>query len=145
MVSVKDKDIQRIIDLLKKNQIGELEVHDGKQVIKVCSSASGGAQLMAPVHPSISTTEIPNISKAKAGRSIKAPLVGTVYLAPSPDAAAFVKVGQTVNKGQVVCLVEAMKTFNHVKSTEAGVIKEICVEDGHAVEFDQPLFVIDDA
>ena len=145
MVSVKDKDIQRIIDLLKKNQIGELEVHDGKQVIKVRSSASGGAQVKAPAHHTTSTPDTPSIPRTKAGRSIKAPLVGTVYLAPSPDADAFVKVGQTISKGQVVCLVEAMKTFNHVKSTEAGVIKELCVENGHAVEFDQPLFVIDDA
>ena len=100
MVSVKDKDIQRIIDLLKKNQIGELGVHDGKQVIKVRSSASGGAQVKAPALP-CSTPDTPSIPRTKAGRSIKAPLVGTVYLAPSPDADAFVKVGQTISKAKL--------------------------------------------
>ena len=145
MVSVQDKDIQRIIDLLKKNQIGELEVHDGKQVIRVQANAQGGAQLIQSPQLSNPAVVTPSTPLLKAGRSIKAPLVGTAYLTPSPDAAPFVKVGQKVSKGQVVCLVEAMKTFNHVKSTEDGIIKEICIESGHAVEFDQPLFIIEDA
>ena len=72
-------------------------------------------------------------------------MVGTAYLTPSPDAEAFVKVGQTVRADQTLCLIEAMKMFNKIKADRAGVVKQILVENGQAVEFDQPLVVIEDA
>ena len=79
---------------------------------------------------------------AVAGHALKSPMVGVVYLAPEPGAKPFVKVGASVKAGDTVALVEAMKTFNPIKSDKDGVVKEILVSDGAAVEFDQPLIVI---
>ena len=149
MVSIKDKDIQRVIDLLKKNAISELEVQDGKQVIRVRASLPHQTTETVPVHTSptpVSEKPRGNKSSHPAKRSeetsINAPCVGTVYLTPSPDEPAFVSVGQTIKKGQMVCLIEAMKTFNHIKSPIAGRLVEICVGNGEAVEFDKPIFVV---
>ena len=77
------------------------------------------------------------------GHTIKSPMVGTFYRTPSPDSKAFVEVGQTVNVGDVLCIVEAMKMMNQIESEKAGTIKAILVENGQPVEFDQPLFIIE--
>ena len=81
--------------------------------------------------------------KTTKGEQIKSPMVGVLYLAPNPDEAPYVKVGDRVNAGDVLCLIEAMKTFNQIKSTKSGIVKEILVDSGMAVEFDEPLFVIE--
>ena len=83
------------------------------------------------------------IPAARSGHEIKSPMVGTFYTASSPDLPPFVKVGQKVNVGDTVCLVEAMKMFNEIESDKAGTVKEILVENGQAVEYDQSLFIIE--
>ena len=147
MVSVKDKDIQRIIDLVKKNEIGELEIHDGKQVIRVQAAlhAAPAAAATAPLAtpPVQTTTQTASPTDTLDNETtINAPLVGSVYLTPSPDEPPFVKAGQILKKGQTVCLIEAMKTFNHIKSPISGRLVEICVKNGQTVEFDRPMFVV---
>ena len=146
MVSVKDKDIQRIIDLVKKNGIGELEIHDGKQVIRVQAAPQAPARVeSAPplaAHPTPAEQTKSPPSTPTNETTINAPLVGSVYLTPSPDEPPFVKLGQTLKSGQTVCLIEAMKTFNHIKSPIAGKLVEICVKNGQTVEFDKPMFVV---
>ena len=82
----------------------------------------------------------PNTNK---GEQIKSPMVGVLYLSPSPDEQPYVKVGDRVNVGDVLCLIEAMKTFNQIKSTQSGIVREILVTSGTAVEYDEPLFVIE--
>jgi acetyl-CoA carboxylase biotin carboxyl carrier protein len=98
--------------------------------------------------PNANTTDITNktittTTNNVSGYALKSPMVGVVYLAPEPGAEAFVKVGSTVKAGDTVALVEAMKTFNPIKSDKDGVVKEILVSDAAAVEFDQPLIVIE--
>lgn len=78
-----------------------------------------------------------------SGHKVRAPMVGTMYVAPSPDAAPFVKVGQSVKVGDTLCIIEAMKMFNEIEADHAGVIKEILVTSGQPVEYDQPLFIIE--
>lgn len=88
-------------------------------------------------------TEISVEEKRPVGKTINCPMVGVFYVAPSPDAEPYVSVGSKVNKGDVICIIEAMKLMNEVTATESGTIKEILVEDGNLVEFGQPLFVIE--
>jgi acetyl-CoA carboxylase biotin carboxyl carrier protein len=148
MVTIKDKDIQRIIDLVKKNGIGELEIHDGKQVIRVQSAPSAAAVVTnQTVLPAADHAPEP-VSPPKKPSSdrettINAPLIGTVYLTPSPDEPPFVKLGQHLKKDQTVCLIEAMKTFNHIKSPISGKLVDICVQNGDTIEYDKPMFVVE--
>ena len=102
------------------------------------------AAAVAVSAPSMDDTKIGNKCETKIdGYALKSPMVGVVYLAPEPGAKTFVTVGATVKAGDTVALVEAMKTFNPIKSDKDGVVKEILVSDGAAVEFDQPLIVIE--
>ena len=91
----------------------------------------------------VTTTQSETTAKPVVGNALKSPMVGVVYLAPEPGADTFVSVGKSVKAGDTVALVEAMKTFNPIKSDKDGVVKEILVTDGAAVEFDQPLIVIE--
>ena len=144
MVSVKNEDIQRIIDLVKSNDIDELEIQDGKKVIRVRNQSQGKS---IDLENSSCPTLYPKpkiVESHSSEKSVKSPLVGTVYLASSPDQAPFVKVGSHVKKGQTMCLVEAMKTFNHIKSNHDGVVSKICIKNGQTVEFEQALFLISD-
>ena len=106
-------------------------IHLSKQTTKAAAAES-------KVAPAV-VTEEPQIS----GHALKSPMVGVVYLAPEPGAKPFVKVGATIHAGDTVALVEAMKTFNPIKSDVDGVVKKILVADGGAVEFDQPLIVVE--
>jgi len=147
MVTIKDKDIQRIIDLVKKNGIGELEIHDGKQVIRVQSAPSAAAvvtnQAVLPAADHAPKPPSPPKKPSDRETTINAPLIGTVYLTPSPDEPPFVKLGQHLKKDQTVCLIEAMKTFNHIKSPISGKLVDICVQNGDTIEYDKPMFVVE--
>lgn len=111
-------------------------IHLSKQKV-IAAAATVGADKEHKVHT------INNLQPEINGHALKSPMVGVVYLAPEPGADAFVKVGTSVKAGDTVALVEAMKTFNPIKSDKDGVVKEILVKDGAAVEFDQPLVVIE--
>lgn len=95
-----------------------------------------------PPAPAADETPAPAVDVAKGEKVIKAPIVGTFYAAPSPDQAPFVKVGDTVKKGDVVCIIESMKLMNEVNSDVDGVVREIVVKSGDAVEYDQPLIIL---
>lgn len=112
-------------------------IHLSKQ--QTVTVASAGA-----IAPDNTTTEIAKSAKPEIdGYALKSPMVGVVYLAPEPGAETFVSVGKEIKAGDTVALVEAMKTFNPIKSDKDGVVKKILVNDGAAVEFDQPLIVIE--
>ena len=111
-------------------------IHLSKQLIVAATTSATAAGTDAPTVQQNTTNKI-------AGYALKSPMVGVVYLAPEPGAETFVKVGTSVKAGDTVALVEAMKTFNPIKSDKDGVVKEILVSDGAAVEFDQPLIVIE--
>ena len=148
------KDIKAIIDLMKKNSISEFELErqDFKIRLKRGSAASGPAVNYdeAPSQTfiqggAVSTSGTLTTPPAAAGASeleIKAPMIGTFYRAPSPEAANYIEVGSEVNPDTVVCIIEAMKVMNEIKAEVKGIISQILVENAKPVEFGQPLFKI---
>ena len=145
--------IKKLIELLEESGIAEIEVKEGEESIKL----SRASQVQQPII-NTQTYDVPPVREpviqtpAKQedikpdpvadGDTIDSPMVGTFYRAASPDSKAFVEKGQKVNKGDTVCILEAMKMMNQVTAEEAGTIVEILVEDSEPVEFGQPLFII---
>lgn len=150
--------IKKLIELVEESGISELEISEGEESVRISRAISQqpmpiqNIQVAQPA-PTIvnssadekATQQVPSSQSqcAMTGYTIKSPMVGTFYRTPSPDSKAFVEVGQTVNVGDVLCIVEAMKMMNQIESEKAGTIKAILVENGQPVEFDQPLFVIE--
>ncbi|MDO4903023.1 MAG: acetyl-CoA carboxylase biotin carboxyl carrier protein [Limosilactobacillus sp.] len=139
-------DIQKLMAEFEKSSTRELKIDDNDFHLYLSKNETSAAPVApqaaaAPSAPAASAPAEPASSSASAS-SIKAPLVGTVYLQPKPNKPTFVKVGDKVQKGDVVCVIEAMKMLTEVKSDRDGVIKEINVENGDLVEFDQPLFTL---
>ncbi|MDG6881360.1 Biotin carboxyl carrier protein of acetyl-CoA carboxylase [Phocoenobacter uteri] len=146
--------IKKLIELVEESGITELEVseEDGSVRISRASTAPAVAPQQAVTQPTIAVTQTPapatsvpqEVAPATVtGHTITSPMVGTFYRSPSPDAAPFVEVGQTVNVGDALCIVEAMKMMNKIESDKAGTVKAILVSDGDAVEFDQSLIIIE--
>ena len=134
-MKIDKKKIEELVGYLKEFNLSEIEYAEGTTRIKVSRAVSGSG---------IVATEI---SKKKTiiesdGTNVTSPIVGTAYLAPEPGAKKFVEVGQKVKKGQTIMIVEAMKTMNHVPSTENGTVVKILVKDGEPVEFGQPLISV---
>lgn len=150
-MSMNTKKIKELIDLMHENGLTEIEVENegfkiklskrGQAIEQTASFVPSGA---TPVSGSGGKTGSPvkNIGNA---REVKAPMVGTFYSAPSPEAEPFVEVGSIVNKGDVLCIVEAMKLMNEIKSEFSGKVIDILVENAEAVEFGQVLFLIEPA
>ena len=126
--------IEKLADIVSAKDLGEITIADGEKTITVMPAVPAAA----PAAPA----ETPAAPKAPAGKAIKAPLVGTFYAAPSPDQPPFVQVGDTVKKGDVVLIIESMKLMNEVTSDVEGVVQEILVKNGDAVEYDQPLMIL---
>ena len=132
----KDK-IKELVKILDELNLTELSYSDGKESIKV-----GKGTLSVPsVVSSNNLASAPTKSSGKFN-GVKSPMVGTAYLAPEPGAKPFVNVGSKVKKGDTILIIEAMKTMNHIPSTQDGIVEEICVNDGESVEFDQELIKI---
>ena len=140
--------IKKLIEMLQASDLREIEVKEGEESVRI---ARGG--ISSPKEEYVisnqqtqavkSTTEEIGIDDSNAsGNHIKSPIVGTFYRKPAPDKPPFVEVGDHVEKGQVVCIVEAMKMMNEIKSDFSGTIKSINVEDGTPVEFDQNLITV---
>lgn len=142
--------IEKLADIVTAKDLGEITIADGEKVITVKGKKCPppmppmGAPVMpaVPAAASAAPAETPAAPKAPAGKAIKAPLVGTFYAAPSPDQPPFVQVGDTVKKGDVVLIIESMKLMNEVTSDVDGVVQEILVKNGDAVEYDQPLMIL---
>ena len=145
--------IKKLIELLEESGIAEIEVKEGEESIKL----SRASQVQQPII-NTQTYDVPPVREpviqtpakqedikpdpAVDGDTIDSPMVGTFYRAASPDSKAFVEKGQKVNKGDTVCILEAMKMMNQVTAEQAGTIVDILVEDSEPVEFGQPLFII---
>ena len=155
------KDIKAIIDLMKKNSISEFEMErqdfkiklkrtnghsaeEGQQApiyMQAPVQMGGGSQAPAP-HPALPAPQPTAAPAQSTDTEIKSPMVGTIYRAPSPEAANYVEVGTEVNPDTVVCIIEAMKVMNEIKAETRGVITAIMVDNAKPVEFGQPLFKI---
>jgi acetyl-CoA carboxylase biotin carboxyl carrier protein len=141
--------INQLIKLLNEHGLTEIEFSEGDQSIRIKRESSSSTQSIF-VQPSpsnaITPTQGPSTAVSEAETNInilRAPVLGTVYLAPAPGAEPFVSVGQSVKKGDILCIIEAMKMMNHIEAHKDGVIKKRLVENGMPVEYNQALFVIE--
>ena len=146
--------LKTLIDLVSESGVAELEITEGEDRVRIVNRNGAApvqvhqpvtiAQPMAVPAPAQEAAPAPAPATPKqTGTPLTSPMVGTFYRAPSPGADPFVKVGDTVKKGQVVCIIEAMKLLNEVEADMDGTIKEVCVENGQPVEFGQSLFIIE--
>ena len=140
--------IRTLIDMVKESGVGEIEITQGEESIRISGAPTQVVQAApvmqaAPVAAPAPAAAESAAPAAPAGHQVKSPMVGTFYRASSPSAPAFAEVGQQVNVGDVLCIVEAMKMMNQIESDKAGVIKAILVDNEEPVEFDQPLFIIE--
>ncbi|MFH4652793.1 acetyl-CoA carboxylase biotin carboxyl carrier protein [Vibrio alginolyticus] len=143
--------IKKLIELVEESGIAELEISEGEESVRI--SRHGTAAPQAPIHyaaaPAAAPAPVAAAPAAEApaatpvGHQVLSPMVGTFYRSPSPDSKAFVEVGQKVNAGDTLCIVEAMKMMNQIEADKSGVVTAILAEDGQPVEFDQPLVVIE--
>ena len=137
--------IKELSDYLNEFNLTEIEITEKDTKIKVSknnvSISNQPVQSLANIQTGKQNiSEKPNV---KSGTEITSPIIGTVYHAPEPGAKKFVEVGKKIKKGDTIMIVEAMKTMNHVPSTADGVVKQICVEDGHPVEFGQTIIILE--
>lgn len=148
--------LKKLIDLVEESGIAELEVTEGEEKVRITrvnnnmpafihqapmqyqlpAAAPAAAPVAAAAAPAESGSDLP------AGHVVKSPMVGTFYRSPSPGATSFVEVGQTVNVGDTLCIIEAMKLLNEIESEYAGTVKAILVDNGQPVEYGEPLFII---
>jgi acetyl-CoA carboxylase biotin carboxyl carrier protein len=147
--------LKKLIDLVEESGIAEIEVTEGEEKVRI-TRVSQNAQVMyaqapmqqyamPPAAPAAAAAAAPAEAAASGlpeGTPVKSPMVGTFYRAASPGAKAFVEVGQTVSKGDTLCIIEAMKLLNEIEAETSGVIKAILVENGTPVEYGEPLFII---
>ncbi len=145
--------IKKLIELLEESGVAEIEIHEGEESVRisrVSTTVAAPPQIVNVPAPMPQSAPAPSMpveaapsAPAMTGHPVNAPMVGTLYLAASPDAKPFVSVGQHVNVGDPLCIIEAMKMFNEIEADKAGVITACLVENGQPVEFDQPLFTIE--
>ena len=151
------KTIDRVAEILNSSDIKEIRVKDGGSSIfmtknntatmvaaPMAHSVAPAATVVANTSTSTITTSSPKAAEAIiAGEEVKSPMVGTFYGSPSPDTAIYVKVGQEVKKGDVLCIIEAMKIMNKIEAEKSGKVVKILAKDGDPVQFDQPLFIVE--
>ena len=142
--------LKTLIELVEASGIAELEIHEGEERVRITRTVAAGQQLYAPA-PQYAAAPFAAVAAPAAvaptpaveeGHVVKSPMVGTFYRSASPGAKQFVDIGQQVNTGDTLCIIEAMKLLNEIDADHVGVIKAILVENGQPVEFGQPLFVI---
>ena len=134
-MKINKKIIEELVSYLKEFSLSEIEYAEGTTKVKVSRSMNNSTVMSAEVNKKKTIVE-------SNGMNVTSPIVGTAYLAPEPGAKKFIEVGQKIKKGQTIMIVEAMKTMNHVPSTQDGVVSKILVKDGEPVEFGQPLISV---
>jgi acetyl-CoA carboxylase biotin carboxyl carrier protein len=144
--------IKKLIELLQDTDVAEIEISEGEESVRITRAGGNqvfvqGPQVQAPQPMMAMPAAVEPLNTAAAtagpaGHQVKSPMVGTFYRSPSPEASAFIEVGKTVNQGDAICIIEAMKMMNQIEADASGTILAILVEDGDPVEFDQPLVVI---
>jgi acetyl-CoA carboxylase biotin carboxyl carrier protein len=149
--------IKKLIELVEESGIAELEISEGEESVRISRAPAASAfpmmqhayaapMMQQPMAPAAVAAPAAAEAPAKAeisGHIVRSPMVGTFYRTPSPDAKAFIEIGQKVNVGDTLCIVEAMKMMNQIEADKSGTVKAILVESGQPVEFDEPLVVIE--
>ena len=146
--------VKKLIELLEESDVAEIEIHEGEESVRISRNNNAGVTMAmpammqqapmaapAPVPAAAAPTEegTPEI----AGHAVRSPMVGTFYRAPSPGSKPFVEVGRQVSAGDTLCIIEAMKILNQIESDKSGTVKQILVENGEPVEYNEPLFIIE--
>jgi acetyl-CoA carboxylase biotin carboxyl carrier protein len=146
--------VKKLIELLEESGIDELEIREGEESVRISRHSKQPAFMQQPMYapapaPAAAPVAAPVAAEAAApaaaklnGTVVRSPMVGTFYRASGPTSANFVDVGSSVKKGDILCIVEAMKMMNHIEAETSGVIESILGENGQPVEYDQPLFTI---
>ena len=134
-MKINKKIIEELVGYLKEFNLSEIEYAEGTTKVKVSRAINSSSMISTEIN-----TKKPIVESN--GTNVTSPIVGTAYLSPEPGAQKFVEVGQKVKKGQTIMIVEAMKTMNHVPSTENGTVSKVFVKDGEPVEFGQPLISV---
>ena len=150
-IKIDKKAIEELISLLKKNNLSQIEIKNGNKSIKIAKesiqvqkiSSSGTESQVNTIKNDDFSKEKTNIQPISNANTVKAPMLGTLYHAPSPKSQPFIKEGKKVKEGDILFIIEAMKTMNQVKSDRTGVVKKILVENGLPVEFNQDLVIIE--
>jgi acetyl-CoA carboxylase biotin carboxyl carrier protein len=143
--------IKKLIELVEESGINELEISEGEESVRISRGAPvvaaapmmQAAPIAAPVAAAVAAPAGEAAAPVVSGHLVRSPMVGTFYASASPDSPAFVEVGQHVNAGDTLCIVEAMKMMNQIEADKSGVIKEVLAQNEDAIEFDQPLFIIE--
>jgi len=144
--------IKKLIELVEESGIAELEINEGEESVRICRYSEPAAmvaapQVMAAAPVAAIPTSVAPVAEPEAaiatGHQVKSPMVGTYYSAASPTSGPFISIGQKVNEGDTLCIIEAMKMMNQINADKSGVIKSIECENGQPVEFDQILVVIE--
>jgi len=139
--------LKKLIDLVEESGISELELTEGEEKVRISRATQAAPQaiqqMAAPLAaPAVPAADAPAAPEAVQGHEVESPMVGTFYRSSSPEASAFVQVGDTVEVGDTLCIIEAMKLLNEIESDKAGVVKKILIENGQPVEYGETLFVI---
>lgn len=148
--------LKKLIDLVEESGISELELTEGEEKVRISRQPSGQAMQYAQAYmpqmmhhapqqtsaPAAAAAPPDAVAPAVEGHVVKSPMVGTFYRSSSPDSKPFVEVGSSVSAGDTLCIIEAMKLLNEIEADHSGVIKAILVENGHPVEYGEPLFII---
>lgn len=146
--------IKKLIELIQSTGVAEIEIREGEESVRITREIHKAPTMMmtppspVPAAPAPEAKASPGVQPETAKietekHSLKAPMVGTVYLSPTPGAKPFVEIGQSVKAGDVICLIEAMKMFNQIEADQSGVITARLIDNGTPVEFNQPLFTIE--
>ncbi len=142
--------VKKLIELIEESGVAEIEIHEGEESVRISRMGAGSMPMMAPQYmmtphaaPAVTPPAAASSETAEPeGHLIRAPMVGTFYRASSPGAKVFAEEGQRVKAGDTLCIIEAMKILNQIESDQDGTVKQILVENGQPVEYNQPLFVI---
>ena len=146
--------IKKLIELIEESGVSEIEIKEGEESVRISRQTQAAPQAVAAApQPAPAAAPAPQAAEAPAeaeeegeipaGHQVTSPMVGTYYEASSPGAKPFVTVGQQVQEGETLCIIEAMKMFNQIEADKSGTVKAILVENGQPVEFEQPLMVIE--
>ena len=146
--------VKKLMELLEESGMSEIEIKEGEESVKISRYGNSPAPAQHPIQSFVqqqapvsstptSQTASPNEQPQETGQSLTSPMVGTFYSAPSPTAKPFVSIGQKINQGDTVGIIEAMKIMNQIESDQSGTVVEILVKDGEAVEFGQSLIVVE--
>ena len=145
--------VKKLIELLEASSVDEIEIKEGEESVRISRNTAAPITMAAPVAAPAMPAPVPaalapgpaasEAAAPSAANAVKSPMVGTFYRSPSPDAAPFVEVGQSVRAGDVLCIVEAMKMMNQIEADRAGTVTAVHAENGEPVEFDQPLITVE--